>query len=287
MYRMVDCGTWDDPWFESLEPQGKLFFLYLLTNPRSTSCGAFEITPRKMAFETGIPQAQIEGWLASWAPRVQWWPEHQIVFLKNFYKRQTNSEKVRVNAARLVAVMPAEVRKAIYKVYPEFQPAEDRVSIPDEYPTDKQDRDVTETKTEQDGDETPPLPPQGEQVAHPPAKLDQPDQPYGMWQAFCEAAEYDIGAATAHEKGRSLATAKRLIEGEIETWEVVACTGYLRSQTWRNDVLSMGLVEKEIGKWRMAGRPKQERARAPTGPRRATAQDFFDMAAGLAKQEQR
>jgi hypothetical protein len=166
MYRMVDCGTWDDPWFESLEPQGKLFFLYLLTNPRSTSCGAFEITPRKMSFETGIPQEQIETWLASWSPRVQWWPEHQIVFLKNFYRRQSNSEKVRINAAGIVAKFPDQVRKAIYTVYPEFQSPDDTLSIPHEYPTDK--RNVTET--EQDVTELPPLSPLGddEKTAEPP-----------------------------------------------------------------------------------------------------------------------
>lgn len=152
MYRMVDCGTWDDPWFESLAPQGKLLFLYLLTNPRSTSCGAFEITPRKMAFETGLPLELIEKFLKSWAPRVQWWPEHQIVFLKNFYRRQTNSERMRINAARLVADMPLAVREAIYMEYPELLPDAHTLSIPYPDPIDKQnrDRDVTETETKQD-----------------------------------------------------------------------------------------------------------------------------------------
>lgn len=153
MYRLVDCGTWDDPWFEALAPQGKLLFLYLLTNPRSTSCGAFEITPRKMAFETGLSQDFIEKMLRSWAPRVQWWPEHQIVFLKNFYRRQSNSAKVRINAAKLVADMPSVVRDAIYMEYPEFLPGADTLSIPYADATDKQNRDVTETETKQDGTE--------------------------------------------------------------------------------------------------------------------------------------
>lgn len=159
MYRMVDCATWDDPWFEALHPKGKLFFLYLLTNPRSTSCGAFEITPRKMAFETGLTLEDVEGFLEAWAPRVQWFPEHQIVFLKNFYRRQTNSEKVRINAARIVASYPIAVQRAIAIEYPELIESPDTLSIPHTYPTDKQD--VTETETKQDGDETPPLPPKG------------------------------------------------------------------------------------------------------------------------------
>lgn len=164
MYRMVDCATWDDPWFESLHPKGKLFFLYLLTNPRSTSCGAFEITPRKMAFETGLSVEDVEGFLEKWAPKVQWFPEHNIVFLKNFYRRQANSEKVRVNAARIVAGYPIEVQQAIAIEYPELIESPDTLSIPHAYPTDKQDRDVTETKQDKTETETPPLPPKGEDV---------------------------------------------------------------------------------------------------------------------------
>ena len=171
MYRMVDCATWDDPWFEALHPKGKLFFLYLLTNPRSTSCGAFEITPRKMAFETGLTLEDVEGFLNAWAPKVQWFPEHNIVFLKNFYRRQTNSEKVRINAARIVASYPIEVRRAIAIEYPELIEAPDTLSVPHAYPTDKQDRDVTETETKQDRDrtETPPKPPEGLDGADAPA----------------------------------------------------------------------------------------------------------------------
>lgn len=59
MYRQVDCGTWDDPWFADLHADAKLLFLYLLTNRRSTAAGAFEITTRQMAFETGLEQDRI------------------------------------------------------------------------------------------------------------------------------------------------------------------------------------------------------------------------------------
>lgn len=168
MYRMVDCATWDDPWFESLHPKGKLFFLYLLTNPRSTSCGAFEITTRKMAFETGLTVEDVEGFLEKWAPKVQWFPEHSIVFLKNFYRRQTNSDKVRINAARIVASYPIDVQQAIAIEYPELIESPDTLSIPHAYPTDKQDVTETETKQDKTETETPPSPPGEEAGANAP-----------------------------------------------------------------------------------------------------------------------
>ena len=49
MKRMIDTGTWDDPWFAELDPDAKLLFLYLLTNRRSTAAGVFEITARAMS----------------------------------------------------------------------------------------------------------------------------------------------------------------------------------------------------------------------------------------------
>lgn len=134
-YRLVDCDTWADAWFEALEPGGKLFFLYLLTNPRSTSCGAFEVTPRKMAFETGLDQEDIERWLGDWQPRVHWWPEHSIVWIRNFYRRQGNhNDKTRINAMRIAEALPIPVQREIQMAYPELGPPPDTRSIPDPYP---------------------------------------------------------------------------------------------------------------------------------------------------------
>lgn len=138
MYRLVDCDTWNDTWFEALEPQAKLFFLYLITNPRSTSCGAFELSERKMAFETGLPLEQIQSWLREWAPRVMWWPDHSIVWLRNFFRRQGNqNEKTRTNAERLVAELPLEIQAVIGKEYPGLVPSLYTPSIPDAYPMDQ------------------------------------------------------------------------------------------------------------------------------------------------------
>ena len=86
MYRAIDCNTWDDPWFSELDPSAKLLFLYLITNRRSTPCGAFEITLRAASFETGIPRTQLDDLLKALAPRVVWYPEHNAIWLRNFYK---------------------------------------------------------------------------------------------------------------------------------------------------------------------------------------------------------
>lgn len=106
-----------------------------------------------------------------------------------------------------------------------------------------------------------PVPPQA-----PRSRGEVAEVPYAMWSAFCEAAGYEIAAATPQEKGRSLKTAQRLIEAGVTVAEVAACTRYLASQSWRTGVLSLTTVANEIGKWRMAGRPEEEKPRAkPNG----------------------
>lgn len=52
-FRNVSVKFWSDPFIESLTPEKKYFFLYLITNEHTTQCGIYEISIRQMAFETG------------------------------------------------------------------------------------------------------------------------------------------------------------------------------------------------------------------------------------------
>ncbi|WP_066019512.1 MULTISPECIES: hypothetical protein [Clostridium] len=53
-YRYVYTVFWDDPdVMENFTPEDKLFYLYLLTNPRTTQIGVYKITKKEMAFGLG------------------------------------------------------------------------------------------------------------------------------------------------------------------------------------------------------------------------------------------
>lgn len=133
MYRMVDCETWHDAWFAELPPDAKLVFLYLVTNPRSTTCGAFELTIRKASFDLGIDAARCSEILSSFGDRVRWWSEHQVVWVRNFYRRQQGdnpSPKYRANARKAVMALPAVVRDAVCMQYPDLRTDGDTPSIP-------------------------------------------------------------------------------------------------------------------------------------------------------------
>lgn len=124
MYRTVDSNIWDDTWFTDLTPDAKLLFLYLFTNRRTTPCGVFEITIRAMSFETGLSTEQIQTALNLLAPKVIWYAETQVIWVRNFYKRQrANSNERFASAARkALDAFPMAIQSDVVAYYPELIP---------------------------------------------------------------------------------------------------------------------------------------------------------------------
>ncbi|MBU3158345.1 DnaD domain protein [Clostridium frigoris] len=52
-YRQLYTEFWTDAFVLELDSQEKLFYLYLLTNTKSTQCGIYELSPRLISLETG------------------------------------------------------------------------------------------------------------------------------------------------------------------------------------------------------------------------------------------
>jgi len=57
--RVVDVHFWDDPYVEGLDPIEKLLFLFLLTNSACNLLGIYEISLRRIAFDTGIDKDKV------------------------------------------------------------------------------------------------------------------------------------------------------------------------------------------------------------------------------------
>lgn len=52
-YRKVHTQFWSDPFVQTLSPEQRYFFLYLLTNEKTRQCGIYEITTRQISYDTG------------------------------------------------------------------------------------------------------------------------------------------------------------------------------------------------------------------------------------------
>ncbi|GAI24797.1 unnamed protein product, partial [marine sediment metagenome] len=91
--RGFDTGFWSKPFIQNLPAQGKLLSAYLKTNVHCNQAGVYTITPSTIAFETGLPLAEIPSLLKSLEPEVVWYPEENIVWVKPFLEEQARSSK--------------------------------------------------------------------------------------------------------------------------------------------------------------------------------------------------
>lgn len=62
-YRQIHISFWQDPFIEELEPLQKYFYLYLMTNSKTTQCGCFEISNKLIKYETGLSQEEIKEYI--------------------------------------------------------------------------------------------------------------------------------------------------------------------------------------------------------------------------------
>lgn len=58
--RVVQTKIWNDEWFYSISRSSTIVFLYLLTCPENNICGIFELSDRKICFETRVSQKELE-----------------------------------------------------------------------------------------------------------------------------------------------------------------------------------------------------------------------------------
>lgn len=96
-YRQVQCAFWQDAFILDLTPEEKYFYLYLMTNPKTTQCGVYELPMRVMEMETGYNRETIQKLLARFTEygKIQYDKTTSEVMLVNWLRHNwINSEKV-------------------------------------------------------------------------------------------------------------------------------------------------------------------------------------------------
>ena len=58
-FRKISVTFWSDSFVGELTPEQKYFYLYLMTNDKTTQCGIYETSIRKMSFDTGYNQETV------------------------------------------------------------------------------------------------------------------------------------------------------------------------------------------------------------------------------------
>lgn len=132
-FRMVRTEFWEDPKVvEELTPEDKYFFLYLLTNSKTTQIGIYQITKKQMAFDTGYSIESINALLDRFINHhklVVYNDKTREIAIKNWGKYNfnrggkpiidcVNSELQQVKDKKLILFVGRKVeKKEIRKIY--------------------------------------------------------------------------------------------------------------------------------------------------------------------------
>jgi hypothetical protein len=118
IFRKIHVNFWSDAFVQSLSPEKKYFFLYLLTNEKTKQCGIYEITTRQISFDTGYTIDTVLILIQQFvdSEKIMFSRETNEVAIKNWNKYNGNpSEKVQ----KLVSKELAKVKnkKLIEYIY--------------------------------------------------------------------------------------------------------------------------------------------------------------------------
>lgn len=96
-YRKISVTFWSDSFVQGLTPESKYFYLYLMTNTRTTQCGIYEITISQICFETGYNQDTVSKLLEQFevSGKIKYSKTTNEIALKNWPKyNESTSPKV-------------------------------------------------------------------------------------------------------------------------------------------------------------------------------------------------
>ncbi len=101
--RGFSTSYWTDPFILKLPQEAKLLYAYLWTNIHCNQAGLYEIAPETIAFETALPPEDVPRLIRMLEPKVAWYPDENLIWVKNFLRHQAKSPKFLAAAAKCLS----------------------------------------------------------------------------------------------------------------------------------------------------------------------------------------
>lgn len=111
--RVVSTCFWDDPYIMKLDPSEKLLFLYLLTNPLTEICGVYQISIKRISFDTGFEQDVVRTILARFEKDERCIYRGGWIAMKHWLKHQSRSPGVQAGIAQQLEAVPQELAEYV------------------------------------------------------------------------------------------------------------------------------------------------------------------------------
>lgn len=113
--RSVKTKFWEDPFIEDLSPNEKLLFLYLLTNPQTNLLGVYEISIKRISYDTGLSEVIIRKGFESFERVKKVFYIHNYVIVPNFLKNQKLNANMKKAVVSEFNTLPESLRIIILK----------------------------------------------------------------------------------------------------------------------------------------------------------------------------
>ncbi len=97
--RGFNTEFWTDPFVFRLPLEAKVLYTYLWTNSRCNQAGLYQIAIETISSETKLNVNDIPNLIQMLEPKVKWYPEQDLIWVKNFIKHQAKSPKFLIAAA--------------------------------------------------------------------------------------------------------------------------------------------------------------------------------------------
>jgi uncharacterized phage protein (TIGR02220 family) len=108
--RTIHTKVWTDTWFENLDVKQKLLFIYLLTNDKTNMLGIYEISLRKISFDTGLSNDEISKILDQFSKDNKIFYKENHIILSNFLKHQSYNPNMKKSALMVYNELPKALK---------------------------------------------------------------------------------------------------------------------------------------------------------------------------------
>ena len=145
-YRNIQLSFWTDSKVaDDFTPEDKYFYLYLLTNPHTNTCGCYELSINQMSVETGYSKDTVERLIDRFAlvhKVIRYSRENKEMLLINWRKYNwTSSDKLRISIFNTIKPIKTKAFKdyllSCYEGYEDEDDVDDLTEEEKIYPIDR------------------------------------------------------------------------------------------------------------------------------------------------------
>lgn len=112
--RCINVRMWSDSWFEGLPPDFKLVWVYLLTNEYTNMLGVYELSLKRIAYDTGLDKETLSKAFEAFAKDSKaFYLFDKWVVLPNFLKNQSLNPNMLKSAMQIYRNLPKELKEIV------------------------------------------------------------------------------------------------------------------------------------------------------------------------------